>query len=518
MTPAAILAFATPISEEEPCGPDLDMLGDADYMRFVARIDSVLPKSFASFDRASIDFPAEFATIQKILGQSRDLRILTYLAKLEILNRDLAAFVAVVQTIEKLLDAMWERVIPELLDGDPILRVVSVQTLDDMPDSVMPLQSTPLFEARRFGKVSYRAHLLASGALQARTAAVEGEKDEEKPSNDAIQTALVETDIEQLIASRTLTIDLDASLERIETTLADKSGQPGVVRFEKLRPLAKDIALFLDGAVAQRDPARAILQAKEAREEVGDDDEPTGPVGVIRTLTDANAALAAAAGYFMRSEPSSPILSLIAQAEALIGKSFFDALQALMPDNSGRAFIKIGRETFYELSIERLSSLSVTTSELPEEPAPTEEYSDWSEQPAEDSPPEEAEAASDETAGEETPGEEAPADGETPAEATDESAYEEAPAEPIEDPEPSYAEHADAAPAVSAAAHTPMVFKAVTRKDAMTMLSQIAAYFRSVEPSSPVPTLLEHAASLSGRDFFALVREVLPAQLFKVDE
>src|SRR5450432_2029968 len=115
MTPAEIAALAAPLAEGEPCGSDLEILGDADYMRFTARIDAILPKTFASFDRASIDFANEFATLKPLLARSRDLRLLAPLAKLLILNRDLAGYAAVFKLIETLLEGAWPAVLPGLV-------------------------------------------------------------------------------------------------------------------------------------------------------------------------------------------------------------------------------------------------------------------------------------------------------------------------------------------------------------------------------------------------------------------
>ena len=90
------LALGTPVSEEAACGPDLDLEGDADYMNFVARAEGVLPTTFFSgpdgkpFDRSSIDFNAEFDAIAPLLQRTRDLRLLVILAKLLLLNRDIA--------------------------------------------------------------------------------------------------------------------------------------------------------------------------------------------------------------------------------------------------------------------------------------------------------------------------------------------------------------------------------------------------------------------------------------------
>src|SRR3954449_5491584 len=111
--------LAGPVSDEEPCGPDLDLAGDTDYMNFIARTEGVLPATFFSgpegkpFDRTSIDFAAEFAAIGPILARTRDIRLLVLLAKLLVLNRDLGGFAACIRLIELLLKERWEAVHPQ---------------------------------------------------------------------------------------------------------------------------------------------------------------------------------------------------------------------------------------------------------------------------------------------------------------------------------------------------------------------------------------------------------------------
>src|SRR3954471_854303 len=91
-------ALTAPVSETESCGPDLDLEGDPDYMNYVARAEGILPATFFSrdaegrqtpFDRTTIDFDAEFRALGKLLDATRDLRLLTLVAKFSILNRDL---------------------------------------------------------------------------------------------------------------------------------------------------------------------------------------------------------------------------------------------------------------------------------------------------------------------------------------------------------------------------------------------------------------------------------------------
>src|SRR6185437_14267415 len=60
---AELLALCVPLPGSDPCGPDLDLAGDADYLNFFAQAEGLLPSSFFSsddgrpFDRASVDLP-----------------------------------------------------------------------------------------------------------------------------------------------------------------------------------------------------------------------------------------------------------------------------------------------------------------------------------------------------------------------------------------------------------------------------------------------------------------------------
>ena len=107
-----------PISADAPCGPDLDQEGDADFLNFMAATEGQLPASFFSFDRKTIDFPAAFAAAEPLLKRTQDVRLYALLAKLAILNRDLAGFAKWMATIASLLEVRWDDVHPRGEDGD----------------------------------------------------------------------------------------------------------------------------------------------------------------------------------------------------------------------------------------------------------------------------------------------------------------------------------------------------------------------------------------------------------------
>jgi type VI secretion system protein ImpA len=48
------------------------------------------------------------------------------------------------------------------------------------------------------------------------------------------------------------------------------------------------------------------------------------------------------------------------------------------------------------------------------------------------------------------------------------------------------------------------------RIQALSLLAQVANYFRVSEPSSPIPFLADRARELAQRDFLSLLRDVLP--------
>jgi type VI secretion system protein ImpA len=357
-----LAALISPISEGEPCGPDLDLAGDADYMNFVAKTESLIPSSFFSgpegqpFDRSSIDFAAELAAMKPLLADTRDIRLLVLLAKLLILNRDLAGFETAVRAIQELLNQYWDTVHPRGDDGVFNARAAAIETLDDLPPVIFPLQYTPLVRHPRLGAISYRHYMIASGEVQAR----EGE---ETPDLTAIENALMEVELAELVAALGSIDSMRTALADIRSVCVDRAGIEQAPSLERLPGLVDKIRTLLNGFVVKRDPSAALAGgAGEGAEAGAAVPEVTGEV---RSLADAAAALAAIADYFVRKEPSNPALLLVRQAEQLMGKSFVEVMQILVPTHVEQAAIYIGKEQTLQLPIGRLSELVSSSGESP---------------------------------------------------------------------------------------------------------------------------------------------------------
>ena len=423
-----------PISDEDPCGPDLDLDADLAYLNFFASAEPLLPMSYFDvkdldgnnkrFDPNSIDLNVQFEAVRPLLARTRDLRLLVFLAKISILGRDLAGFTVCLEAIATLLDRQWTAVHPRAADGDLSHRQHTIEAMDALPTVVIPLQFHPLINSRRYGWISYRTCLIAKGEITPRD-------DDTIIDAGALAQIFDTADITLLKATTKSFAELAAVVGRIQNTWSEKSDLSMVLNLDRLAGTIGGIAALFGGVVRRRDPDAVPAVADSGRGAEGDaaDGSSGGslPVQRVTSMAAAATALDAVANYFARWEPSSPALLLVGQSQQMLGKSFVEALRILVPAHAEQAAVNVGKDTFFDLPVERMAGL------------------------LEGMPP----------------------------------------------PDP-------------AVADTPPAFLVQTRGQALGLLDQVGAYFRNVEPSSPVPWLIDRARELAQRDFLSLLQEVLP--------
>jgi type VI secretion system protein ImpA len=377
---------AQALSPDDPCGPDLE--GDPDFMNVMARLEVALPSAYfrreddgrqVPFDRTSIDFAAAFADIGKLLARNRDLRVFVLAGKLSLLNRDIAGFAGCLGIIAGNLAEHWDEVHPRPEDGDLIMREVALQSLDDMPTVVLPLQHAPLFTGRRSGPLAFRSQLVATGDVRL----VEGE---EHPDASAIQAALGDADLDALTATLAQARAMKDALAQIQALWIEKAGYDQAVSFPRLSVLVDQIIAFLDAAVRRRAPGQGVAPASAA----GSGPDPgRAPAGSSDTgqacssILQVKDALAGCLAYFRRIEPSSPAVLLIGQAQQLIGKSLIEVIQIMFPDHVDKALIELGGNLKFRLPLERLAQGNGAYEEPIEDEAPVDEATDGEEALAE---------------------------------------------------------------------------------------------------------------------------------------
>jgi type VI secretion system protein ImpA len=341
MIDLAVVELCVPLSEADPCGPDLDLEGDPEYLNFLAQSEGLLPSSFFSaedgrpFDRSAVDLPHQINEIKPLWDRSRDLRLLLMRARLSILDRNLGGFAVSVAAIAQWLESFWDDVHPRSDDGGAAARVAALGALD-LPTVTFPLQYAPLCEGRRTGAVTYRAWMIAAGEVKPRTG-------EQKQPAAALTEAIADAPPEVIAATRRHIRMLKASLARIRDLFLQHGSSCGL---ENLPALVDKIQAFVDPRATLGEKTRAAESKYVA---------PAGDAPA--SLADTQQALAAIAAYYSRSEPSSPALPLVRQAHQLIGKSFFEVMSILVPTQLDKAMFQIGADQFFELPVNKLSKL-----------------------------------------------------------------------------------------------------------------------------------------------------------------
>jgi type VI secretion system protein ImpA len=341
-----------PISDEAFCGPDLDFEGDMAFMNFTAATEGQLPTdSYFDFDRAVVDFRGALATAAELKKRTHDLRLILLTAKLSILNRDFYSFARDVAEATWLLQNHWDAVHPAAEGGEFFSRLAQLESLNDTPIIVIPLQYATLLKSER-EELCYRAVMVVNGEVKAR----EGEKLPSATVIERMLTTSVEVEaMARLYATMTrLRDDLDA----ISTITAEQVGHERAVKFGALRPLVGKIVDWVQVALARRDPSLAPAPTDEASQAIaaggGGDAGPLGPL-TFASLSDVDAALASALGYFLSKEPSSPAVLMIVQARATLGRNLFDVIRQLAPRHADSARLFVGPGGVFAIPVSNLS-------------------------------------------------------------------------------------------------------------------------------------------------------------------
>jgi type VI secretion system protein ImpA len=378
---AAPHPFALPrVSPDDPCGPDLDLEGDQEFLNFVAATEGQLPASYYDFKRDAIDFAAAFAAIDKLLKRTLDVRLIVLAAKLSILNRDVASFAGWIGSLKWVLCEYWEGVHPRAEGDDYSVRLGQLMALEDNAVVLLPLQYARLLEIPREGSFAYRDQLAATGAVLPRTITRFNERTGEKETSadekfvpqKTIDKILRDVEIEKLAALFEALGGLAASLESIKATTTERVGYEKMVELPKLVKLVQDMTEFVRAALFARDPSLAPPPAMDLEADAAGEPAAAaaGPPPAFASRAEVDAALASALGYFEANEPSSPALLLIRQARETLGKNLYEVMKLLTPPHADNARVFVGPDSAFTVPVKSLSSApTAETPRAPSEPA-----------------------------------------------------------------------------------------------------------------------------------------------------
>jgi type VI secretion system protein ImpA len=346
-----------PISADSPCGPDLDIDGDIEFLNFMAATEGQLPSSYLAFDRNSIDFPTVTAAGRKFLERTLDVRLLALLAKLSILDRDLISFSSWLNATAHLISDHWDEAHPRGEGGEFLARLAQLATFNDGPVVALPLQNIPLAETQRDGVLTFRAQLITLGEVTPR-------ENEIFPDAGAIDKILLNCDLADLRRTLAALQKSAAALTQIRKITREKVGAGDAVSYEVVEPLIERMIAFVRAAVARRDPSVAPPLAPAAASEEGA--AAASSASEFASLAEVDAALASALEYFIVSEPSSAAVLLIGQARQLLGKNLYEVMQIVAPSYADSARIFVGAEPAFTVPVRNIAASAAATEAEPQ--------------------------------------------------------------------------------------------------------------------------------------------------------
>lgn len=336
-----------PISPDAPCGEDLLVADDPDFIDYYFNVEDRLPTSYFNvvrgtlFDQKSIDHKAETAQIDPLLKRSRDLRLVVLEAKFQILAGRFKGFAEALMGVAGLLETYPEEVHPT----DPVDRRNAIEELNALATIVAPLEYAPLMTDKRMGDVLFRPYATGTNKIAPRAGETAGD-------SGAVLSALGSSENAAVVDALHAQIgDLLGAVKTIETIC-----QTGPGRFtptlDRLRARLTELQEMI--LQARSDLADGTATEVPVEGEAGDTVEGAAAAGGTTTFTisappaglpDHRAAwrmLGTVETYFATREPSSVALILVMQARKLVGRPLVEAMDTLLESTSSYAVLNLG--------------------------------------------------------------------------------------------------------------------------------------------------------------------------------
>lgn len=347
MSVIEIEALLSDIAADTPCGEDLE------YDPLFAEMEK-LAQETPERQYGDTIIPAEppdWRGVKKaalsLLERTRDLRVAVYLARALLQSDGFPGFAEGLALVEGLIERYWDGVYPLLDpddDNDPTLRINTIVALCDSETTLRDLRETPLVSSRAIGRFSLRDVQVATGVL---TPVVDD--DEELPTQNRLDAAFQDADLEVLQATTEAAADARDRVERIEAALTDLVGVTQAPDMSDLTGVLKEVRQVLTEQLQRR--GVSVTGETEGQAE-SEDGTASGAVagqrlvvGDIASREDVIRMLDKICDYFSRYEPSSPVPFLLKRAKNLVTKDFMEIMLDLAPGGTEQANLIFGLQS-----------------------------------------------------------------------------------------------------------------------------------------------------------------------------
>jgi type VI secretion system protein ImpA len=322
-----------PLSADAPCGKNLedtDKLSALDVYQIFGQTSLEPPKREPGDpvpkESRKSDRPPNWAEIRDealtALGASKDLRVLTHFGAAVLRTDGIPAFARTLGIASHWLAVYPTQVYP-LIDEDALFRQNALNCFADPVAVIDGLRRTPIVSHRQHGRFSLRDLEIVGG----QTTPV---GDEPRPDSGQIDAAFNATELAELKAFVETIDGALTALGAMDSAMRTASNGEFAPSFDPLSSTFKKMAAAIRARVAVHPSATAA----DAGETPAGEGAAPGmvAVGAIKSRQDAIRALEAAAEFFRRNEPSSPIPLFLDRAKRLVSKDFLEVLADVAPE------------------------------------------------------------------------------------------------------------------------------------------------------------------------------------------
>ena len=320
-----------PVSEESPCGEDLEYDPEFGELERAAQGKQGHAMGDEEIPPEPPVWSDVFEAAEALFGRTKDLRVAIHLVHARLNLDGLSGLASGLQLIDKMLQEYWDDVHPELDeedDNDPTLRMNSLMPLNGQNEFIGSLDHAVLVSSKTLGRFSMRDIRVANGEITT----AEGD-DTEITDPSHIEAAFLDCELEELTAnSEAANLCVDA-LNGLESYARDQVGAEYAPDLAELSSELKVIHSTLREQLARRGVETDPIEGGAS----GEGAAPASVPGEIRSRDDAIRVLDQVCEYFRKNEPSSPVPLLLQRAKRLISKDFMEILRDLTPQGVSEA-------------------------------------------------------------------------------------------------------------------------------------------------------------------------------------
>ncbi|MCF6263449.1 MAG: type VI secretion system protein TssA [Xanthomonadales bacterium] len=323
-----------PVSAEKPCGENLEY--DAAFQKMESLLQATAEQEFGDTVIPAVgpDWKGVGRQAGELLKQTRDLRVLSYVAIANLHTFGLSAFRDALEALNACMEIFWESIYPELDtedNNDATMRFNVLQVLNDRRLVSVGIERSTLVELKGVGGFSLQDIELAEGKTQA----TEGEHVQDIA---IIQGAFVDANPEDLTGLNNTVNDLIDQLSKTVELWGRLTENATVLDMDTTLRSLKDIQHVL-GTYA---PVALVDTVVEDGAEAVVTGAPLS--SAINNRNDVIRSIDRICEYYTNHEPSSPVPLILRRAQRLVAKSFYEILEDMLPESVAQARIISGKK------------------------------------------------------------------------------------------------------------------------------------------------------------------------------